>query len=149
LGALYLQRADFIQALDLFLKGNLWNDAAYVAERVLTTDELKRFVDQLPQPSPSPAASAVPSMFRWQNEISAFDRLRYLLGRRLVREKHYDQAMHYLHPPFDQVLRRYVDVLRKSEDQRLPATERALALFQAAWIARHDGMEIMGTEMAP
>jgi hypothetical protein len=147
--AFYLQRADFIQALDLFLKGNLWNDAAYVAERVLTTDELKRFVDDLPQPSPSPALSAMPNMFGWQNEIPAIDRLRYLLGRRLVREKRYDEAIRYLHPPFDQVLRRYVEALRKSEDRLLPKNERALALFRAAWIARYDGMEIMGTEMAP
>ncbi|WZB74500.1 hypothetical protein WJ972_28555 [Achromobacter insuavis] len=29
-----------------------WNDAAYVAERVLTTDETKAYVDRLPPPRP-------------------------------------------------------------------------------------------------
>ena len=65
----HLQRADFIQALDVFFKGELWNDAAYVAERVLTTDELKHYVDQLTVPTTSPTPAAKPIAWDWQNEI--------------------------------------------------------------------------------
>src|SRR5207253_11421886 len=45
LGGLHLARGDFVQALDILLKGTLWEDAAYVAERVLTTNKLKGYVD--------------------------------------------------------------------------------------------------------
>ena len=63
--------------------GRLWDDAAFVAERVLTADELKAFVDR--QPLPQPKAN--------QNEgDDPVVRLRYLLGRRLVREDRYKEA---------------------------------------------------------
>ena len=146
--ALYLQRADFVQALDIFFKADLWNDAAYVAERVLTTTELKRYVDQLPAKTVSPTP-VMAYTFGWQDKIPATGKLRYLLGRRLVREHRYNDATPYLQPPFDQILRRYVDSLRAGENEALTKRDRALALFRAAWIARYDGMEIMGTEMAP
>ena len=148
-GAFHLQRADFIQALDVFFKSELWNDAAYVAERVLTTDELKHYVGQLSVPAASPTPAAKPIAWDWQNEIGPVAKLRYLLGRRLVRENRNEEAVHYLFPPFDQLLRRYVEALHTGANQALPKPERALALFRAAWIARHDGMELMGTEMAP
>src|SRR5258708_9381669 len=48
LGALDLERATFTPAMDVLRKGGLWGDMAFVAERVLTTDELKAYVDQLP-----------------------------------------------------------------------------------------------------
>ena len=146
--ALHLQRADFVQALDIFFKGNLWDDAAYVAESVLTINELKRYVDQLPAPPASPTPITART-YGWQDKLSATEKLRYLLGRRLVREHRYEEAMRYLQPPFDQILRHYVEALHAGANQGLPKTERAFALFRAAWIARYDGMEIMGTEMAP
>ena len=46
LGGLHLARGDFVQALDILLTGRLWEDAAYVAERVLTANELKAYVDK-------------------------------------------------------------------------------------------------------
>ena len=41
LGALRLSRREYTQSLDLLLRGNFRSDAAYVADRVLTTEELK------------------------------------------------------------------------------------------------------------
>jgi hypothetical protein len=46
LGGLRLERADFVQALETFWRGGLWDDAAYVAEHVLSAAELREFVDQ-------------------------------------------------------------------------------------------------------
>ena len=146
--ALHLQRGDFVQALDIFFKGNLWDDAAYVAESVLTINELKRYVGQLPAPTASPTP-IMARTYGWQDKLSATEKLRYLLGRRLVREHGYEEAARYLQPPFDQILRHYVEALHAGANKMLPKKERALALFRAAWIARYDGMEIMGTEMAP
>ncbi len=39
--------------------------------------------------------------------------------------------------------------LKDGVDNKLSKVERARALFTAAWLARYDGMELMGTEGAP
>src|SRR5205085_446999 len=44
---------------------------------------------------------------------------------------------------------RYVKALQDGANEKLSKTERAHAWFSAAWIARYDGMELMGTEFAP
>jgi hypothetical protein len=139
LASLHLARADFIEALDIFLKGELWTDAAFIAERVLTIEELRKYVDQLPAPEPrdsdDPRANA--------------HNLRWLLGRRLVREDRYAEAARYLPPPYDKLLETYVGNLKVGTDSKLSKEQRAKAFFAAAWLARHEGMEIMGTEVAP
>ncbi len=137
LGGLQLARGDFVQALDVLFKGQLWEDAAFVAERVLTANELKQYVDALPKTEP-------PKEGEDYNK-----KLRYLLGRRLVREDRYDDAKQYLPPPYDKVLEKYVQALKDGANEKLSKTERAHAWFTAAWLARYDGMELMGTEGAP
>ena len=137
LGGLRLARGDFVQALDVLFKGQLWEDAAFVAERVLTTNELKQYVDALPKTEPP------------QEGEDYNKKLRYLLGRRLVREDRYADAKQYLPPPYDKVLEKYVKALEDGANEKLSKTERAHAWFTAAWLARYDGMELMGTEGAP
>jgi hypothetical protein len=137
LGGLRLARGDFVQAFDTLFKGHLWNDAAFVAERVLTTKELKQYVDALPETPPPKEGE----------DYNA--KLRYLLGRRLVREDRYAEAGPYMSPPYDKVLERYVKALKDGANEKLSKTERAHAWFTAAWLARYDGMELMGTEVAP
>jgi hypothetical protein len=154
LGGLQLEQAQFIPALETFLKGGgndttftgesalggLWGDAAFVAERILTADELKAFVDRQPVPQGKPPEGS--------NDFPIV-RLRYLLGRRLVREDRYNEAAQYLKPPYDKILAEYVKALDAGANEKLPKRERARAWFKAAWLARYDGMEIMGTEGAP
>ena len=137
LGGLRLARGDFVQALDVLFRGQLWEDAAFVAERVLTTNELKQYVDALPTTEP-------PKEGEDYNK-----KLRYLLGRRLVREDRYADAEQYLPQPYDKVLEKYMKALKDGANEKLSKTERAHALFTAAWLARYDGMELMGTEGAP
>jgi hypothetical protein len=133
LGGLHLARGDFVQALDILLAGRLWEDAAYVAERVLTANELKAYVDKH-QTGPN------------EDEVA---KLRYLLGRRLVREDRYAEAGRYLRAPYDKILEKYVKALHDGSDSKLSKLDRARALFTAAWLARYDGMELMGSEGAP
>ena len=139
LGALDLERATFTPAMDVLRKGGLFDDMAFVAERVLTADELKAYVDQLPVQSGTPDST----------DKDSTGKLRYLLGRRLVREDRYAEAAHYLAAPYDRVLDEYVKALKGGADEKRPRLERARAWFTAAWIARYDGMEIMGTEGFP
>ena len=154
LGALQLEQAQFIPALETFLKGGgadlsfsdgfasggLWDDAAFVAERVLSADELKSFVDRQPVPQATP---------NQDSNDPPIVRLRYLLGRRLVREDRYKEAAQYLKPPYDKVLAEYTKALEAGANEKLSKRERARSWFKAAWLARYDGMEIMGTEGAP
>ena len=137
LGGLRLSRGDFVQALDALYKGKVWEDAAFVAERVLTTNELKQYVDSLP-PTEKPKEGE-----------DYYVKLRYLLGRRLVREDRYADAKQYLSPPYDKVLEKYVKALKDGANEKLSKTERAHAWFTAGWLARYEGMELMGTEGAP
>ncbi len=134
LGALRLERSEYLLALETLLQGDLWSDAAFVAERVLRTNELKAFIDE--------HLAGEKIARRWKN-------LRYLLGRRLVREERFDEAVVYLPPPYDQVLGKYAAALRGGRDKSRARRERARSLFTAAWLARHEGMELMGTEGAP
>jgi hypothetical protein len=137
LGGLRLARGDFVQALDVLFKGQLWEDAAFLAERVLTTNELRQYVDALPKTEP-------PKEGEDYNK-----KLRYLLGRRLVRDDRYGEATQYLPAPYDKVLEKYVKALKDGANEKLSKTERAHAWFTAAWLARYDGMELMGTEGTP
>ncbi len=139
LGMLLLARNRFPDSLDVFTKGDLPCDAAYLAERVLTADELKEFVDKSRPVAVSRDTEAV---------FPPFD-LRYLLGRRLVREGRYSEAAAYLPAPYNKIVGRYAKALRDAANPKFSRTDRAAAWFFAAWIARHDGMELMGTQAAP
>ncbi len=79
LGGLRLERSDYLLAFETLFNGNLWSDAAFVAERVLSTNELKSYVDD------HAGAANETTAERWKQ-------LRYLLGRRLVRDKRYAEA---------------------------------------------------------
>ena len=85
LAGLHLTHGDFIQSLDIFLKGGIWLDAAFIAESVITTDELKDYLDKTSSQSTTGTSPE-----------SSFQRLRYLLGRRMVRDGRDAEAASYL-----------------------------------------------------
>ena len=66
-----------------------------------------------------------------------------------MREDHYAEALAYLPKPSDAILRVYTKSLADGANNALSREDRARAWFRAAWIARYDGMELMGTEVAP
>jgi tetratricopeptide (TPR) repeat protein len=149
-----LARGEFLQAFDAFRKGNLWDDAAFVAESILTVDELKGYVDGEATAAPPPSKPVETATEKEQPAVAAHvpgsaGAVRWLLGRRLVRLDRYREAAEYLPSPYDKVVRVYAKALQDGANPKLDKTERARAWFAAAWIARHDGMEIMGTEVAP
>jgi hypothetical protein len=144
---LALQRGDYLQAFDQLYRSKdiYWFDAATVAERVLTLEELKHFVDtQVPAP---------PELTQQERDnyvpLAVAAKLRNLLGRRLLREGHYEEAPAY----FDNDGLRHKAKLygqqRLAADSAWWPTRRASALFNAAWTAREWGMDILGYEMSP
>lgn len=129
-------------------------DMIYLAERVLTADELKSFVDG----RASSNASSSP-----ENSPAAFlnTTLRNALARRLMREGRYDEAMPYFpeakdtalaaktEPPNDtsaQARKAAKDfaVAMKGAEGAWHNTDKARYLFAAAHIARDQGAQILG-----
>ena len=145
LAGLHLTRGEFVQAMESFLQAKLWEDAAFLADRVLTADELKTYVDaHLPEPATAPKKPA--------DDAATPDdstRMRWLLARRLVREDRDADARPYFPQAQRPVLDRYTTALKDGEDAKLSKVQRARAIFTAAWLARYSGMELMGTELEP
>lgn len=144
---LALQRGDYLQAFDQLYRsqGIYWFDAATVAERVLTLDELKQYVDtQVPAPPPlsqQDRDNYVP--------LPVAASLRNLLGRRLLREERYDEAPAYFDNPDLQAKAKWYGQLRKEAESKWWPTSKAFAYYYAATLARYDGMELLGYEMSP
>ena len=88
LGVLRLARREYAQALDALLNAGFWMDAAYVAERVLTLDELKTYVDDYWPPGLRRSKWPRRRRNTAQSEVSPAllrEQIRYLLARRLMR----------------------------------------------------------------
>jgi tetratricopeptide (TPR) repeat protein len=144
---LALQRGDYLQAFDQLYRSQsiYWYDAATVAERVLTLDELKQYVDtQVPAP---PALSQQDRDNYVPLPVAA--NLRNLLGRRLLREGRYDEAPGYFDSAVLQAKAKWYGELRNDAESKWWPTKRAFAYYYAATVARYDGMELLGYEMSP
>lgn len=148
-----LARDDFAGALSAAMAGGHWEDAAYVAERVMTVPELKQWVDALPSvderaegaQQTGSRTEAVDD--RWPSYQSSS--LRHLLARRLARLGKTDAAMAYFAEPLRQSYRDYVEGVKHGYDRTATAAERAAGFWAAAQIAREKGMALLGTELDP
>ena len=150
MGVLKVSRGDYVQALDLFrhaADGNhelgfpdYWGDVAYLAERVLTIDELREYVDK----NVKPVTPAKP------DEEPVPLGLRSVLARRMMRAGRYHDALSY----FDnKETREAAELYGKAVNMATGGwrfrLSRAEAWFAAATVARSKGMEILGYEKAP
>lgn len=147
LGALRLTRREYVQSLDLLLRGNFPEDAAYVADHVLTTDELKSYVDDNWPPF-------IPSDDENKNEAEQTNErltsnIRYQLARRLTRESRGGEARAYYPTEWQPAFDEFIQALGTGWDESLAGSERAKALSAAAFMARTNGMELLGTESGP
>jgi len=140
MGVLRMIRRNYTEALDCFLRGGFWADAAYVAERVLTTEELKTYLDREWGDSAEGDTSEDKSK-------SVRPYIRHLLARRLVRG--FLPARAYfpadLQPTYDELMTN----LKRGESESLPPTERASGWFEGAKLLKKHGLELIGTEMEP
>jgi hypothetical protein len=163
-GAAALSRGEMETALDHFLRAGYWLDTAYLAERVLSLQELRAYVDRTwparLAEGVAPDAQAPGGLATWSlqdaQEPPPASRLaveiRYLLGRRLVREGNGAQlalAAQYLPPALRPALARLAAALAVGRDTARPAGDRAAALFEAACRTRYQGLDLQGTEIDP
>ena len=143
---LQMARGDYIDALNLLLRNDYWLDAAYVAERVLTIGELKKYVDANWPPAALPHSAAARA---WEPLNEAGLSIRWLLGRCLLRENRFTEARDYFPTDLLPVFDTYVENLRTGRDKTKPASERANALATAARTIRSNGMKLAGSECDP
>lgn len=123
-------------ALRAFLKGGHWEDCAYVAEQVLTSDELAAVVVRGARPEGEDASGLS-------------EALRGLLARRLAREGRHEDALRFFAPEAGEAYAAYVADVRAGFDSARPAAERAPALWRAARALRTHGMDWIATELEP
>ncbi|MBI3880352.1 MAG: hypothetical protein HY301_09860 [Verrucomicrobia bacterium] len=150
LATLRLARREFTASLDTFLQADLWDDAAYVAERVLMLDELKRYVDaNHPEPD-------MPFPRNLTSSQSITIQLRGLLARRLFRENRGDEAEeYYLRAPDSQRdllaedYHHMITALRAAWDESQPRAARIAAFISAGRILHTNGLNLIGTELEP
>lgn len=165
---------DFPGALATFLRTDYRMDAAHVAERLLSVEELLalaragRLPGVTPQRVKAPAAlGAAPplSVRALQEKYGAWDwapeelgdpaqrpfesLFHYLLLRRLMREGHYTEAARLAPPDLRAAVEAYAEARRRGEDRTLPKASRAQALWKAAQLHRALGMELFGYEDGP
>lgn len=149
---LTLLRGDFPLSAERMMESCSWPDIAYVAERVLTMDELQHFLTTLPEEHCAPELGEVwdddaRSETNAPNTLKA--RLRLLLGRRMLRSGAGEKALEYFQgTKFEEPARKYVEA-RQRADAASDAVDKARALYEAAKLARRSGMEVLGTEVAP
>lgn len=143
LGVLALGRGDFTLALAELYKARAvyWTDLAYVAERVVTVDELKAFVDANVKPAPPTATAAASEVYGTPADSATG--LRHLLARRLLRAGRYDEAVAYFDDP--KLRAKAVDYGRALRSTaRWDRIGIAKDRFTAATLARTAGMELLG-----
>ena len=154
LGVLHLAHGDYTEALDTLLNSGHWIDAAYVAERVLTVDELKAYVDRhwpedVGKLSASRQSEQALRQMREESPGATREQLRHLLARRLTRSLRGDEARAYYpsqqRPQFDQL----VAALLQGEDESLPAEQRAAGFWSAARLVSEHGPSLVATEVEP
>jgi hypothetical protein len=149
LGVYHLARGEYSEALTGFLDAGAWIDAAYVAERVLTLEELKSYVDRT-SPADAELANDLDEGDPAARRSSRMrEQLRYLLARRLTRELRGDEAREYYPPEWQSRFDALAEALVAGWNDTVPAARRARALVDAAGITRTNGMELLGTELAP
>ncbi len=148
LGVLRLHRHEYTQALDALLRAGFWSDVAYVAERVLSVDDLKSYVDfNWPEvATDSEDDQQMPTELR---PSTLSKNIRYLLARRLVRNERRNDARVYFPEEWLASFDQLTAALVIAEDDAQPKEQRATHYYAAAWIVRTNGMELMGTEGAP
>jgi hypothetical protein len=138
MGTLYISQKQYIEALDSLVRGGHWEDAAYIAERILTINELKAYIDKTwPKAGNNDSTDNMPTP----------DRLRYLFARRLARLEKWKEARPYYPAKWQNRMDVYARSVQDGKNQKLSKKERAAALWKAAVIARYEGMELMGTEL--
>lgn len=146
---LYMQRQQYEEALTFMMKSRKWHDAAYVAEKILTPDEVEAYLKKLDDVFNESETDRTVDESSRNEQRRLVESLRYLVARRLARLGRWKHATEYYPEKFKPKFGTYIESIRNGNNKSLPPDERAEFLWTAAQIARYDGMELLGTELEP
>ncbi len=147
IGVLQLGREEYVKALDMLARSGYWTDTAYVAERVLTVQELEDYLNR--HQDDVTLAQCRYRIWQFRDSRPVLENLNYLLTRRLARNEQWEKAGEYYPADLKETFQRYGFNLSRSRDETVPKRERAESLFIAARLTREQGMELLGTEVHP
>ena len=129
-GITALCQGDFIEALSLFSKAGFLSESDYVSECLVTTDELKDFVDKLDKDRPKD----------WQRSMGI---VRSRLASRLFRDGRMEEALEYVSADLAPKARSFVILHRLAERTDIADRARADAYWRAALIIGDIGETIL------
>jgi hypothetical protein len=143
-----LSDGQYRQSLELLfpVAKTYWGDVVYVAERVLTIEELKTFVDALPPPSRTKPSTSDDDVSMVSDPAEA---IRTLLARRLMRAGRLDDALAYFPAPAEKAVKYRATVADSRPTWWWRRVSRAEATFNVAMLTRRQGLELLGTEGPP
>lgn len=156
LGTLLTQLEDYTEALNVFLYAGHVHDAAYLAERILSIDELKAFVDANWEFREEDDDTLPEYFYRDHHDkyrshdvqrIVQTRFIRSLLARRLVRAERWDEATAYFPSDQRKYYTAYLERVRRGYDLELSTETRANAFWEAACIMLHKGRTLMAFDM--
>lgn len=143
-----LGRDDFDGAMRHAEASCSWEDVAYLVERVLDVETAKRLLSA-PAPTVNPCKELEPLQQQDSNDAYAVvnqrEKLKVVLARRLLREGKGRDAL----PWFDDTLRPDAEKYLAALSDEGTGLTRAQHLYEAAQLARHKGMELLGYEGTP
>ncbi len=154
-GTVRLSKSDFEGAIMLFLDAKCPHDAAYVAEQLMSCDELLNFINKHGlELKPEVINPDEDSPGRWEAWHDSWtedqtNRILYVIARKLGRENYFTRARAFYPPAILPYFDRYVALRRLSANKRVDTNVRATALMEAARYHRWFGMELFGAEGEP
>jgi len=136
LGLHALANGDLLTALSCFESGGYGTEALYVAECLLTLDELKGYVDE--------RRKAEKPLLKFESRwMEPFDDLEQELASRLMRVGRMEEALAYVDPKLRPKAMNYVLMLRGAERTDLDARSRADSYWRCALSIRELGETLL------
>jgi len=128
LAVLELHYGHYVSAMNLFYNEGMREDGDYIAECLLTTDELKAAVDRFWRIKPGEAKGGDVHEYG----VPTPEHVRALLGRRLFRDGRWAEAVPYLPTDRQRTLRAFMAYMRIAQDPQQSPRARADAYWRAA-----------------
>lgn len=156
LATLLLAQGRFAEALDHFYRTGQTKDFAYIAECVLTVDELKAYVDRewpedppVGKPRSKPVGAKPDEPPEECTPLPPAQAIRHLLARRLFRAGRAAEALPYYPAEVRPAFAHYLELLSRATNPARAKRDRADAYWRAALVLRELGDATQFCEFGP
>jgi len=149
-GVALLSLGEYVAAMESLGDAGYLADAAYIAENVISTDAFKKHVQHSAPEWEREAGDEAPVGERnYSRGEEPGNRLRWVLARRLNRERRFAEAREFVPPDLLSTFDRYVSLDKARRSGRHSGETQAAIAWEQALIHRHYGAELFSTESAP